>query len=100
MPDNVKSLLLRDFTDGKRAFELLSYGLLKKLVRHLPYDSNASEMLTESPFEYPIAGQSTCRSPTWIVPPYTMIVGRLCRTAAIAQPGIFLSHPGIDILPS
>jgi hypothetical protein len=29
-----------------------------------------------------------------------MIVGRLCRTAAIAQPGIFLSHPGKDMFPS
>ena len=68
--------------------------------RDSPYDSNASEILTGSPFLYPIAGQSTCRSPTCIVPPYTMIVGRLCRTAAIAQPGIFLSHPGRDMLPS
>ena len=111
MSDNVKALFLRDFTD--RIGTLKSSSIKKKaLIKpkkprsrkrragHSPYDSNASEILTGSPFRYPIAGQSTCRSPICIVPPYTMIVGRLCRTAAIAQPGIFLSHPGKDMFPS
>src|SRR5258708_3569329 len=104
---NIKALFLRNFTHSKCAFKVpklsvKSHGLLQSPIieRESPYDSNASEILTGSPFLYPIAGQSTCRSPTCIVPPYTMIVGRLCRTAAIAQPGIFLSHPGRDMLPS
>ena len=80
-----------------------------------PYDSKASEMLTVSPFFFPIERQSTkislnfqvrfqfvpkCLTPGWIVPPYTIIVGLLCRTAAMKQPGMFLSHPGIEMFPS
>jgi hypothetical protein len=34
-----------------------------------------------------IAGQSSSRRPALIVPPYIMIVGRLCLAAAIAHPG-------------
>lgn len=37
---------------------------------------------------------------TSIVPPYTIIVGRLWRAAAMAHPGMFLSHPGMEIFPS
>jgi hypothetical protein len=44
--------------------------------------------------------EPTWRVPAWMVPPYTIIVGRLWRAAAIKHPGMFLSHPGIEMFPS
>lgn len=38
--------------------------------------------------------------PGLIVPPYTMIDGRLRRDIAIRAPGMFLSQPGIVMRPS
>jgi hypothetical protein len=38
--------------------------------------------------------------PFLIDPPYTIRNGRLCRAAAMITPGIFLSHPGIEMLAS
>lgn len=38
--------------------------------------------------------------PARMVPPYTMIDGRLTRAMAMMQPGMFLSHPGMDRLAS
>jgi hypothetical protein len=38
--------------------------------------------------------------PGLMVPPYTMMEGRLRRAMAITLPGMFLSHPGRDTLAS
>ena len=35
-----------------------------------------------------------------MVPPYTMMAGRFKRPMAIITPGIFLSQPGREMLPS
>ena len=76
VPDDIKALFLRDFANRIGALKNHPFALInpRNVTNatpsiHLPYDSNASEMLTGSPFLYPIAGQSTCRSPTCIVPP-------------------------------
>ena len=38
--------------------------------------------------------------PGRMVPPYTMKPGLLSRPSAISVPGMFLSHPGMTIIPS
>ena len=41
-----------------------------------------------------------CAKPGRIVPPYTMIAGRLSRSIAMTEPGMFLSQPGTVITAS
>ena len=37
---------------------------------------------------------------TWMVPPYTITLGRFTRPIAITVPGMFLSHPGMLMFAS
>lgn len=57
-----------------------------------PYDSKVMVTFKSLP--------SILLQPGLMVPPYTMMEGRLNLAMAITTPGMFLSHPGREMLAS